>query len=213
MKNGNSSSSYCEMPLFGAEDFRARTCQWLVPALVWLESEAGYGLASEGLLASFDRLLLSSRMSPACYPLPKDGTLPSSFQGWKSSGMAWRGALLTLNTSVWPKDASVCSLSEVLETSVARKYFLSPKAAAGILRRAEKRGKELPPQLKAALEGVARTISQPAEDSKKLPERSERRAGDSSRETSTEAELLSPAPPEHSTPESQQAAGSAPTLK
>lgn len=57
--------------------------------------------------------------------------------------------------SVWPKDASVCFLSEVLETQVASKYFLSPKACAGILRRAEKRGKELPEQLARALMAVA----------------------------------------------------------
>jgi hypothetical protein len=46
-------------------------------------------------------------------------------------------------------------LSEVLETHVASKYYLSPRACAGILRRAEKRGKELPLVLKSALEAVA----------------------------------------------------------
>jgi hypothetical protein len=47
----------------------------------------------------------------------------------------------------------VCSLSGVLETgSVPPKFSLSVKACAGILRRAERRGKALPPMLKAALE-------------------------------------------------------------
>jgi hypothetical protein len=49
----------------------------------------------------------------------------------------------------------VCSLSEVLETEVAPRYFLSPKAAAGILRRAAKRGRELPRVLRLALESLA----------------------------------------------------------
>jgi len=63
---------------------------------------------------------------------------------------------LTLNTSEWPKDAVVCSLSDVLETGeVPQRYFLSPKAAKGILRRAEARGKSLVPSLRAALEQVA----------------------------------------------------------
>ena len=48
------------------------------------------------------------------------------------------------------------NLSEILETRpVHPKYSLSPKACAGILRRAEKRGKKLPEQLRLALEQVA----------------------------------------------------------
>ena len=48
---------------------------------------------------------------------------------------------------------SLSSLSAVLETgNLPQRFFLSPKACAGILRRAEKRGKALPPALKAALE-------------------------------------------------------------
>ena len=36
-----------------------------------------------------------------------------------------------------------------------QRYYLSPKACAGILRRAEKRGKALPAALAAALRSVA----------------------------------------------------------
>jgi hypothetical protein len=36
--------------------------------------------------------------------------------------------------------------------NVPGKYYLSAKACEGILRRAERRGKELPPMLKEALE-------------------------------------------------------------
>ena len=76
-----------------------------------------------------------------------------------------RGASWMPNISAWPNDAHVCSLSSVLETApIPQKYYLSSKACAGILRRAEKRGKELPPQLKAALEEVARITSPQAED-------------------------------------------------
>jgi len=35
------------------------------------------------------------------------------------------------------------------------RFYLSPKACSGILRRAQRRGKELPPALKAALEATA----------------------------------------------------------
>lgn len=69
------------------------------------------------------------------------------------------GGRLMRNFSAWPSAAAVCSLSSVLETGpIPRKYFLSAKACAGILRRAEKRGKALPPMLKAALESVAATL-------------------------------------------------------
>ncbi len=70
---------------------------------------------------------------------------------------------LTLNTSehaaaagLSPSDDAVCSLSDILETGdVPRRYYLTPKACAGILRRAERRGKVLPPQLAHALQAVA----------------------------------------------------------
>lgn len=56
-----------------------------------------------------------------------------------------RGACLTLDTSESPNDGAACSLSRVLETGPhLRRYSLSPKACAGILRRANRRGRALP---------------------------------------------------------------------
>ena len=91
---------------------------------------------------------------------------PHSFRQEDSSGQiqVWlvdpaapsRGALSTHNFSAWPSDGSACSLSHVLETRpIPRKYFLTPKAAMGIIRRAEKRGKDLPTMLLRALRAVA----------------------------------------------------------
>ena len=63
-----------------------------------------------------------------------------------------RGGFLTPNISAWPNAAAVCSLSQVLETtSIPARFFLSPTACAGILRRAEARGKTLPAALHSAL--------------------------------------------------------------
>jgi hypothetical protein len=76
------------------------------------------------------------------------------------------GACLMLNGSEWPSGAegsSACSLASILEPSVAPKYFLSKKACAGILRRAEKRGKELPEALRMALMSVAQSTANHAE--------------------------------------------------
>jgi len=63
-----------------------------------------------------------------------------------------RGGYWTLNTSGCHSAAAV-SLSSVIEpeTSIPPKYYLSSKACQGILRRAERRGKALPPILEQAL--------------------------------------------------------------
>lgn len=67
-----------------------------------------------------------------------------------------RGGFWMPNISAWPNDAVVCSLSQVLEQdSIHAKYFLSAKACAGIIRRAEARGKTLPDALLSALRSSA----------------------------------------------------------
>ena len=69
----------------------------------------------------------------------------------------WRGRSSTLNTGPAPPSGDAgCSLSLILEENVPDKYFLSPKACEGILNRAERRGKHLPPLLQAALEEQSR---------------------------------------------------------
>ena len=69
----------------------------------------------------------------------------------------WPGFRCTLISSGKPSELKV--LSDTLETgAVPQRYYLSAKACAGILRRAEKRGKKLPEQLQAALEEVATTM-------------------------------------------------------
>jgi len=103
------------------------------------------------------------RTSPAYCRVEKGGTLAPSSEGWGNSGMGGPTESLTLSTSEWtgtsvpfPSDDDVCSLSDILETgTVPQRYYLSAKACRGILRRAVKRGKELPAALEAALQTVA----------------------------------------------------------
>ena len=64
----------------------------------------------------------------------------------------YAGGAWTLNTGVSPSAAKESSLSQILQGEVPHKYYLSRTACLGILRRAKARGKELPPQLKRALE-------------------------------------------------------------
>ena len=65
------------------------------------------------------------------------------------------GASSTRNISACPSDAVASSLSQVLEPLTPPRYFLSAQACAGILSRAERRGKTLPPLMQAALEHKA----------------------------------------------------------
>ena len=76
----------------------------------------------------------------------------------------WRGGASTLNTGVSPSDAKGSSLSQILQADPPIKYYLSPKACMGILRRASERGKELPKKLARALKiqaGLMRPDGQP----------------------------------------------------
>ena len=70
----------------------------------------------------------------------------------------WRGESLMLNTGASPRDARVSSLSQILEDSPLRKYYLSRKACLGILRRSCERKKPLPHTLKIALMAQAGLI-------------------------------------------------------
>jgi len=147
-----------EQPSLGltssAEDSRARTLVLRVEESDWLGSVRDYGTSS---IVSLVRSLpagFSSRTSLACYPATEDEILPSSFQGWQSSGMGGPTGFWTANFSEFHRDASVCSLSDVLETPGPHleRYTLSARACRGILRRSARRGKQLPPSLQVALE-------------------------------------------------------------
>src|SRR5262249_40399856 len=84
-------------------------------------------------------------------------TLPSSFESWENSGAfnPSLGLCWTRDILEWRSGAVECSLSAVLESEVPSRFFLSPRAAKGILRRAEKRGRSLPATLLQALEALA----------------------------------------------------------
>lgn len=69
---------------------------------------------------------------------------------WEDDG-AWLGECMTRNTGESPNVAVVSRLSQILEETPQEKYSLSAKACQGILRRAERRGKDLPETLKAVL--------------------------------------------------------------
>lgn len=102
---------------------------------------------------SSKRSSVSKNRIPRCLYLKKDDshTLTSI---WETDG-AWLTELSMRNISESPNVVVESTLSQILQTDVPEKYYLSPKACQGILRRAAARGKELPEMLKTALEKQA----------------------------------------------------------
>jgi hypothetical protein len=130
---------------------------------------------------AFARLVAGTWVTPQTDLFSDLGS--ETFSGpWPLSGYMERGAVWTQGTSECPSggDAST-SLGDVLLETVPERFFLSPRAAAGILRRAEKRRRELPRALHTALAELAsqhqdddkRTTrtssSQPSTDSLEVP--------------------------------------------
>ena len=104
------------------------------------------------------------RTSPASCRSTTDARLEPSSGCWSNSGMGSPTEFWTLSILEYPSDGVASSLSDILETGeLPRRYYLSATACRGILRRAERRGKELPEALRSALLEVAsQTPPQPS---------------------------------------------------
>ena len=158
----------------------ARAIHWPEDGLAWMTRAATSRLS---MFAWLNELMPSgwrSRTSPVFYQAPAEKTSPLSSQPLPGMSTdlpppdgrtpvlpkaaqadgASHGAYLTLSISEWPKDAVVCSLSDIVETGdQPQRYYLSPKACAGILRRADNRGRRLPEHLSLALRRAAMTLA------------------------------------------------------
>ena len=158
-----------QLTLFAAEApasrFPSRDCEkeWTILVATWRSSILR-------LLTENVRVGSFSRMSLACCLPTKEGTLVPFSGHWGNSGMGSPTECLTLNSLAFHSAAAACSLSDILETGdVPQRFFLSATACKGILRRAEKRGRELPPSLRTALERAAQTTTKPKPDTPSPP--------------------------------------------
>ena len=172
-----------QLTLF-AVDSLVRTCHLPATGRVWLEADRDFGLSCIAFLESLSQDGLLSKTSPVYCPPMKGETLRSCLEGLPDEyrqfltadgkaqdspgedGMESPGGCWTLNISEWPSAGAVCSLSQVLEMDAPQKYYLSPTAARGILRRAERRRRQLPAPLHRALVQLAESI--PLGDEEKM---------------------------------------------
>ena len=135
----------------------ARICPSLAVVQAWKAHAQGCGGRSCDSLMRHTPVGSSERTSLAsCHQTTDKIWVPLSGR-WETSGMGSPTEFWTLSSSEFPSAAEGCSLSGILENPGAhlRKYFLSARAAQGILRRAAKRGRALPPALQQALESLA----------------------------------------------------------
>ena len=109
------------------------------------------------------------RTSPAyCHPT-EDGILEPSSRRWGKSGMGSPTECWTLNTSESPKGGVVSLLSDALVGTgeAPAQFFLTPLLCVGLIRRADRRGLEIDPQLREAL--MNRAVLHPNWETEILP--------------------------------------------
>ena len=94
----------------------------------------------------------SKTKSPICLKLSRGGgqSQDASTTRWEHGALL--GAFTMHSFGECPREENASRLSQILEACPHPKYSLSAKACQGILNRAVRRGKELPPELKMALE-------------------------------------------------------------
>jgi site-specific DNA-cytosine methylase len=134
------------------EDFPAKTSALLAKGLALLGKEAGYSGRLQDLWKKRKANTSSSKTSLVCYPVTKEKILESSSGLWPTSGILSAGVCLMLNTSEYPSEGAEYSLLEsVVKTQPnQQKYYLTAKAAEGVLRRSP----SLPEKLRQAFENV-----------------------------------------------------------
>lgn len=145
------------------EDSRAKISASLDGGLGWrgrdqgcsmssVESQTNASPAEDG---SSSRTYLDS--SPHLERIARERISESHSGTWANSGFTTsHGEYWTADTSECPNDGGgYSSLPDVLEGTVPPRFFLSPKAAAGILRRAAKRGRAIAKPLWLSLHHLA----------------------------------------------------------
>lgn len=102
----------------------------------------------------------SAKKRPLFLCLMADGRTPDASLEWVTAESPFPspGDYTTRSFGECPSEENASRLSQILEVSVPKKYYLSAKACQWILNRAERRGKKLPEALETVLK--AQTVSQ-----------------------------------------------------
>lgn len=113
-------------------------------------------------IAGHSQATKAKTSKPSSTPSAPSATVPLMYLDLRTGygnllGAYWEtvtalpGGSTTPSTGACPSAVRESTLSQILDLNAPEKYSLSPTACAGIIRRAEKRGKELPDMLQEAL--------------------------------------------------------------
>lgn len=97
----------------------------------------------------------SVRNAPMCLCLKTESGAKQDACTTNWADGALLGEYTTHSFGEYPREENGSRLSQILEECAPQRFFLSARACQGILNRAKRRGKELPPELKQALEHIA----------------------------------------------------------
>ena len=112
------------------------------------------------------------RMFPVCFRMTKAGLLRPSSLRWMNWGMMSHGRCLTARISESPKPERECILSDILESDVPEKYFLSQTQMQRLLYnscRARKETESTPTPASASPSQAAPEASEETPDSTTSP--------------------------------------------
>ncbi len=147
-----------------ASPTKEETCHWSL--LNWLTEQIPVGWSLKTYRACL-AVATKEAILPNSYRCYVDGKSPLHQEAGEkvellqmpTTATQWHGECLTLNIPEFPNfqgqsrnAGDVSSLSDILEVgNIPPRYYLTKKCSEGILRRAERRGKDLPVVLKEAL--------------------------------------------------------------
>ena len=123
------------------------------------EKEVVSGQSIEELQNYSDLAGLSQRMSQDYSLLTAGKISAKSLKTSIRSGIVWRGQFWIPKISAFLNNVKGLSLLEALETSVPQKYYLSPKAVLGIIRRAQRDGRSARVLMQEVVKGTTRKLS------------------------------------------------------
>ena len=125
----------CPASTFSARDFLARLSPLLESEKDLPTLEALYFLKSQGFWLTGDPHIFYSKTLKAWIVTKPEKLSVESLGFSPNSVTSWKNLFLIQKTSAFPRTASASSLSDILQSDVPEKYFLSETATKRLFRR------------------------------------------------------------------------------
>lgn len=155
---------------FETERYQAIGNAVCVPVAEWIAAKVAKllnGNATAPLSQSTERRIRTA--APEFQSFGADTDFLNDVSRWKSGGCAFRGNVVQNSVSCAPAEVSLSLFVSILEKgAINSKYFLSPNAALGIVKRVEKMGRQLFSPLDKELRNLANEVRIKYSDDQRL---------------------------------------------